>query len=62
LAKLLGAVEPPDSAWAGFTLRSEFIIDRKGIVRYAHIPPDSNWEPDYDNILALVRELAREDI
>lgn len=61
LARRLGVMEPPDSAWAGFTLRSEFIIDRHGIVRYAHIPPDSNHEPDYDELLAVVRQLAEED-
>ncbi len=58
LSRLLGAVEGPASAWAGFTLRSEFIIDRNGIVRYAHIPPDSNHEPDYDVLLEEVRKLT----
>ena len=61
LARRLGVLEPPESAWAGFTLRSEFIIDRRGILRYAHIPPDSNKEPDYDEILAIVRRIAEED-
>lgn len=59
LARLLGIVEPEDSAWSGFTLRSEFVIDVHGVVRYVHIPPDSNWEPDYDTILAEVRKLAQ---
>ena len=58
LAKLLDAMEPDDSPWKGFPKRSEFLIDSEGIVHYAHIPPDSNWEPDYDLILAEARKLA----
>lgn len=58
LARLLGAMEADDGPWPGFPKRSEFLIDRHGILRYAHIPPDSNWEPDYDVILAEVRKLA----
>jgi len=58
LSQLLGTVEAIGGPWEGFTLRSEFIIDRNGIVRYVHIPPDSNYEPDYDTILAEVRKLA----
>ena len=54
-------MEPDDGPWPGFPMRSEFLIDRRGIIRYAHIPPDSNWEPDYDEILALARSLYEED-
>mgnify|MGYP000983688320 CR=1 FL=1 len=61
LARRLGAMEPDDGPWPGFPMRSEFLIDRRGIIRYAHIPPDSNWEPDYDEILALARSLYEED-
>lgn len=60
LARSLNAMEPDDGPWPGFPKRSEFLIDRKGIFRYAHIPPDSNWEPDYDEILAAARMLANE--
>ncbi|MCG7844996.1 MAG: redoxin domain-containing protein [Methanomassiliicoccales archaeon] len=59
LARSLEVMEPEDGPWPGFPLRSEFVIDRQGIVRYAHIPPDSNWEPDYDVILDAVRKLAQ---
>jgi peroxiredoxin len=59
LARLLGAMEADDGPWPGFPKRSEFLIDGHGILRYAHIPPDSNWEPDYDQILAEVRKLAQ---
>jgi len=59
-AKSLKAMEPDDGPWPGFPMRSEFMIDRKGIVRYAHIPTNSNWEPDYDLILAEARKLAEE--
>jgi len=58
LARLLGAMEADDGPWPGFPKRSEFLIDSGGIVRYMHIPPDSNWEPDYDLILAEARKLA----
>jgi len=61
LARRLGAMEPDDGPWPGFPKRSEFLIDRWGIIRYAHIPPDSNWEPDYDEILALARSLYEEE-
>lgn len=60
MARSLKAMEADDGPWPGFPKRSEFMIDRKGILRYAHIPPDSNWEPDYDEILAQARKLAEE--
>jgi peroxiredoxin len=60
MARSMNAMEPDDGPWPGFPKRSEFMIDRKGILRYAHIPPDSNWEPDYDGILAMARKLAQE--
>lgn len=60
MARSLDAMEPDDGPWPGFPKRSEFMIDRKGVLRYAHIPPDSNWEPDYDEILAMARRLAEE--
>jgi len=60
MARSLNAMEPDDGPWPGFPKRSEFMIDRHGILRYAHIPPDSNWEPDYDEILAMARKLAKE--
>jgi peroxiredoxin len=60
MARSLNAMEADDGPWPGFPKRSEFMIDRKGILRYAHIPPDSNWEPDYDAILAEARKLADE--
>lgn len=61
MARSLNAMEADDGPWPGFPKRSEFMIDRKGIVRYAHVPPDSNWEPDYDGILAIARKLADEN-
>lgn len=61
LARTFGAMEAEDGPWPGFPKRSEFLIDRHGMLRYVHIPPDSNWEPDYDQILAAVRKLAQED-
>jgi glutaredoxin-dependent peroxiredoxin len=61
LARTFGAMESDDGPWPGFIKRSEFLIDRQGIIRYVHIPPDSNWEPDYDMILAEARKLAGED-
>lgn len=60
MARSLNAMEADDGPWPGFPKRSEFMIDRHGIVRYAHIPPDSNWEPDYDEILKVARQLAQE--
>jgi len=60
MARSLNAMEPDDGPWPGFPKRSEFMTDRHGILRYAHIPPDSNWEPDYDEILAMARKLAKE--
>ncbi len=60
MARTLDAMEADDGPWPGFPKRSEFMIDRKGIIRYAHVPPDSNWEPDYDGILATARMLAKE--
>jgi len=60
MARSLKAMEPDDGPWPGFPKRSEFMIDRRGFLRYAHIPPDSNWEPDYDEILAWARKLAQE--
>ena len=60
LARSFNATEPDDGPWPGFPKRSEFMIDRNGILRYVHIPPDSNWEPDYDEILAAARMLAKE--
>ena len=60
MARSLEATEPDDGPWPGFPKRSEFMIDRKGVLRYAHVPPDSNWEPDYDGILAMARKLAEE--
>lgn len=60
MARSFGAMEADDGPWPGFPKRSEFMIDRKGTLRYLHIPPDSNWEPDYDEILEMARKLAEE--
>lgn len=60
MARTMNALEAEDGPWPGFPKRSEFMIDRKGVLRFAHIPPDSNWEPDYDGILAEARKLAEE--
>ena len=60
LARSLNAMEADDGPWPGFPKRSEFLIDRHGILRYEHIPPDSNWEPNYDEVLAEARKLAKE--
>jgi len=60
MSRSLKAMEADDGPWPGFPKRSEFMIDRKGIIRYAHIPPDSNWEPDYDAILLEARKIAEE--
>ncbi|MHC1680160.1 MAG: redoxin domain-containing protein [Methanomassiliicoccales archaeon] len=60
MARSLNAMEADDGPWPGFPKRSEFMIDRKGMLRYAHIPPDSNWEPDYDAMLEMARKLAQE--
>jgi thiol peroxidase len=37
--------------------RSVFVVDRQGIVRFAHIVPEFTSEPDYDAVLDAVRAL-----
>ena len=39
--------------------RAVFVIDRKGIVRYANIVPEIAQEPNYNEVLKTVKELAK---
>ncbi len=37
--------------------RAVFVVDKKGIVRYANIVPEISHEPDYDEALEAVKKL-----
>ena len=37
--------------------RGVFLVDKKGIVRYANIVPEISHEPDYDAVLKEVKKL-----
>ena len=37
--------------------RAVFVVDKKGIVRYANIVPEISHEPDYDEVLEAVKKL-----
>ena len=39
--------------------RAVFVIDRKGIVSYANIVPEIAQEPNYNEVLKTVKELAK---
>jgi thiol peroxidase len=39
--------------------RAVFVVDRKGIVRYANIVPEISHEPDYDEVLKAVKEITQ---
>jgi len=42
----------------GVAKRSVFVVDADGVVRYAWVSDDPGIEPDYDDVLAAVADLA----
>ena len=42
----------------GIAKRSVFVLDPDGVVRYREVLEDARNEPDYDQVLAVVRALA----
>jgi thiol peroxidase len=42
----------------GALARSVFIVDKNGVIAYEQIVPEISQEPDYDAVLAKVKELA----
>jgi peroxiredoxin len=42
----------------GISKRAVFVVDRGGIVRYAWVTDDSLEEPDVDEVLAAVADIA----
>jgi len=40
--------------------RAYFLVDKKGVIRYAWAPDDPSLEPDYDLLLRATAELDRE--
>jgi len=38
--------------------RAVYVVDRKGVLRYAQVVPDITQEPNYDRALAAVREVS----
>ncbi|MDR7519810.1 MAG: redoxin domain-containing protein, partial [Armatimonadota bacterium] len=41
----------------GVAMRSVFVLDRNGIVRYKWVAPTQGTEPNYDEVEAAVRSL-----
>ena len=42
----------------GISKRAVFIVDKGGMIRYAWVTDDSLQEPDIEEVLSAVRELA----
>ena len=42
----------------GLLARSVFLVDGEGVVRYVQLVPELTHEPDYDAVLAAVREIV----
>lgn len=49
----------PDSAFFRYARRSYFIIDKQGIIRYAHIMQDSGHRLDNEEVLAEVKKVVQ---
>jgi peroxiredoxin len=41
----------------GRSLRAVFIIDQEGVVRYCWAPDDPGLEPNYEELLGVLKEL-----
>lgn len=60
--KKYGVMETnPDSAFFRYARRSYFIIDKQGIIRYAHTMQDSGHRLDTEGIIAEVAKVAQGD-
>lgn len=60
VAKLYGIAATDFAGLKGYTAanRSVFIVDRKGIVRYAWVSPDPEEEPNYGEIEKVLEEIS----
>lgn len=46
-----------DGPLAGLHARVVFVLDKEGVIRYTQVVPDIVQEPDYDAVLAEVKQL-----
>jgi peroxiredoxin len=60
-----GAVARRYGVWReadGFSERAVYLIDRQGVIRYAHVAPRLKQLPDFDELVAALDDVAREEV
>lgn len=59
VSKLYGVQHEELIGLRGVAMRSVFILDSEGVVRYKWISEDPHREPDYDEVLTKLEDLAK---